>query len=118
MSAWAKIFYINKNKKLNETPSRPVRKLINRERPDLNEPWLQLNQEEESSHHHFGAEIDYGSRVDWILANYLLQAMEILWISRSQITASILRITTFWKQDFAGKSYDNQLAAVFETDVR
>lgn len=62
----------------NESPTCPVRGLINKEWPELKDPWLDLDHEEESSHHHFYEAIDYGSRVDWILHNEFLQAQEIL----------------------------------------
>lgn len=62
----------------NESPTCPVRALINKEWPDLHDPWIDLGQEEEASHHHFYEAIDYGSRIDWILVNDSLQAKEML----------------------------------------
>lgn len=62
----------------NESPTCPVRELINKEWPELRDPWLDLGHKEESSHHHFYEPIDYGSRVDWILSNEFLEAQEIL----------------------------------------
>ena len=62
----------------NESPTCPVRALIGKEWPDLNDPWIDLGQAEETSHHHFYEAIDYGSRIDWILANDSLQAQEML----------------------------------------
>lgn len=62
----------------NESPNSPVRGFINREWPELKDPWLELGQKEEPSHHHFYETIDYGSRVDWIMTNDILQAQEIL----------------------------------------
>ena len=72
----------------NESPECPVRDLINREWPDLTDPWLELGHDEESSHHHFYEKIDYGSRVDWILANEQLEAQEIL-LDKSQSGSGI-----------------------------
>ena len=62
----------------NESPTCPVRALINKKWPDLHDPWIDLGQEEEASHHHFYEAIDYGSRIDWILVNDSLQAEEML----------------------------------------
>lgn len=62
----------------NESPTCPVRALIGKEWPDLSDPWIDLGQPEETSHHHFYEAIDYGSRIDWILANGSLQAREML----------------------------------------
>jgi endonuclease/exonuclease/phosphatase family metal-dependent hydrolase len=62
----------------NESPTCPVRALINKEWPDLRDPWIELGQEEEASHHHFYEAIDYGSRIDWILVNDSLRAKEML----------------------------------------
>jgi endonuclease/exonuclease/phosphatase family metal-dependent hydrolase len=67
----------------NESPGGAVRSLINQEWPDLKDPWLQLGNAEESSHHHFHEPIDYGSRVDWILTSDSLLAQEIL-LDKSQ----------------------------------
>lgn len=67
----------------NESPDSPVRSFINREWPDLKDPWLELGNAEESSHHHFHEPIDYGSRVDWILTSDSLEAQEIL-LDKSQ----------------------------------
>jgi endonuclease/exonuclease/phosphatase family metal-dependent hydrolase len=61
----------------NESPQCPVRSLLNDLCPDLNDPWLQLGQEEEASHHNFDEPIDYGSRIDWILVTDALQAEDI-----------------------------------------
>ena len=62
----------------NESPECPVRNWINQEWSELRDPWLELGYAEESSHHHFYEPIDYGSRVDWILANEVLEPQEIL----------------------------------------
>ena len=62
----------------NEPPESAVRSCINKEWPELKDPWHELGLEEESSHHHFYNPIDYGSRVDWILATEGLKAEEIL----------------------------------------
>jgi len=62
----------------NESPECPVRNWINKEWSELRDPWLELGYAEESSHHHFYEQIDYGSRVDWILANEVLEPQEIL----------------------------------------
>lgn len=62
----------------NESPQCPVRTCINKEWPELKDPWIELGYAEESSHHHFYEPIDYGSRVDWILANASLEPQEIL----------------------------------------
>lgn len=72
----------------NESPECPVRELINKEWPDLKDPWLELGQAEESSHHHFYEKIDYGSRVDWILTSESLVAEEIL-LDKSQSDSGI-----------------------------
>jgi endonuclease/exonuclease/phosphatase family metal-dependent hydrolase len=62
----------------NESPECPVRTFINNEWPELRDPWIELGYAEESSHHHFFEPIDYGSRVDWILANAMLEPQEIM----------------------------------------
>jgi endonuclease/exonuclease/phosphatase family metal-dependent hydrolase len=62
----------------NESPEGRVRALINEIWPSLQDPWLELGQEEEPSHHNFLETIDYASRVDWILTDAALQAQEIL----------------------------------------
>jgi endonuclease/exonuclease/phosphatase family metal-dependent hydrolase len=72
----------------NESPECSVRKLLNEERPELTDPWLELGHDEEPSHHHFYEKIDYGSRVDWILANKQLEAQEIL-LDKSQSHSGI-----------------------------
>ncbi len=88
----------------NESPESPVRQLISKEWPELTDPWLELGHEEESSHHHFYEKIDYGSRVDWILANESLEAQEIL-LDKSQSESGIypsdhyiLKATFRWHQ--------------------
>lgn len=67
----------------NEPPDGQVRSFINRTWPDLKDPWLELGNAEESSHHHFYEPIDYGSRVDWILTSSSLEPQEIL-LDKSQ----------------------------------
>jgi len=62
----------------NESPDGPVRSLINEVWSTLQDPWQELGQEEEPSHHNFLEAIDYASRVDWILTDTALQAQEIL----------------------------------------
>ena len=47
----------------NEAPDGPVRRTIEELWPHLRDPWQQLGLQEDSSHHCFGREIDYGSRV-------------------------------------------------------
>ncbi len=88
----------------NESPECPVRALLNKEWPELTDPWLELGHAEESSHHHFYEEIDYGSRVDWILVNEQLEAQEIL-MDKSQSESGIypsdhyiLKATFRWHQ--------------------
>ena len=61
----------------NEPPDGPVRAAINETWPNLTDPWLQLGVPEDSSHHCFGEEMDYGSRVDWILGGPSFQPLEI-----------------------------------------
>lgn len=62
----------------NESPECPVRQLVNTDWPELKDPWIELGNKEEPSHHHFYETIDYGSRVDWILASDGLQVNEML----------------------------------------
>lgn len=62
----------------NESPACAVRSLINQELPELLDPWQELNQPEESSHHHFRANDEEGSRIDWILANNTLLVSQIV----------------------------------------
>ncbi len=61
----------------NESPQCPVRSLLAELWPGLIDPWQQLGQQEESSHHNFDEPIDYGSRIDWILVTDTLQAENI-----------------------------------------
>jgi len=61
----------------NEAPDGQVRAAINQNWPDLSDPWLDLELAEESSHHCFGQELDYGSRGDWILTGPSLTASHI-----------------------------------------
>ena len=62
----------------NEPPDGRVRSLINKIWPELRDPWQDLGQDEEPSHHNFFEMIDYASRVDWILTGSALTAQEIL----------------------------------------
>ena len=61
----------------NEAPDGPVRAVINKEWPELADPWLALGLAEDSSHHCFGESMDYGSRVDWILAGPSLVSQKV-----------------------------------------
>lgn len=61
----------------NEGPDGGVRAAITEHWSQLVDPWLQLGLKEDSSHHCFGEEFDYGSRVDWILAEQGLKPEEI-----------------------------------------
>ena len=62
----------------NESPDGRVRSLINEIWPTLRDPWQDLCQDEEPSHHNFLEAIDYASRVDWILTDTALMVQEIL----------------------------------------
>lgn len=61
----------------NESPACTVRRMLNDEWPGLVDPWQVLGQAEESSHHNFDDPIDYGSRIDWILATKALRIESI-----------------------------------------
>lgn len=61
----------------NEAPEGRVRSLVNETWPSLLDPWQELGQDEEPSHHSFLGTIDYGSRVDWILTDAGIQTLEI-----------------------------------------
>lgn len=61
----------------NESPQSAVRSLLNELWPDFIDPWQQMGQQEEASHHNFGEPIDYGSRIDWILVTNTLQVENI-----------------------------------------
>ena len=61
----------------NEGPDGRVRAAISDLWPELIDPWRQLGKAEDSSHHCFGEEFDYGSRVDWILAEPGLMVEDI-----------------------------------------
>jgi endonuclease/exonuclease/phosphatase family metal-dependent hydrolase len=67
----------------NESPQGPVRTLLDELLPELADPWYQLGQQEEASHHNFGEPIDYGSRIDWILVSNALKA-ESMFLDRAQ----------------------------------
>lgn len=61
----------------NESPLGPVRLMLNEQWPGLVDPWQQMGHAEESSHHNFDDPIDYGSRIDWILATEALRIESI-----------------------------------------
>ncbi len=67
----------------NEAPGGGVQTTLLAGLPRIHDPWIGLEIPEESSHHCFGEPIDYGSRVDWILADRLLVVKE-MFLDKSQ----------------------------------
>ena len=67
----------------NESPDNPVRSVLQYLWPDLNDPWQQLGQPEEASHHNFDEPIDYGTRIDWMLVSRNLKVRQI-YLDKSQ----------------------------------
>ena len=67
----------------NESPQGPVRTLLDESLPELADPWQQLGQQEEASHHGFDEPIDYGSRIDWILVSGEL-SVESIYMDRAR----------------------------------
>ena len=61
----------------NESPQGAVRTQLSELLPDLVDPWQQLGQPEEASHHSFDEPIDYGSRIDWMLVSDALKVQSI-----------------------------------------
>ena len=64
----------------NESPAEDVREIINKEWPNLSDPWQSLGKSEQTSFHKFDGTHDNGSRIDWILADKSFHAssMEIV----------------------------------------
>lgn len=50
----------------NDCPTSPVREVFN-QHLNLNDPWLEKNIPEESTHHSFNGEVGEGVRIDWTL---------------------------------------------------
>lgn len=67
----------------NEDPSGQVREEINKGLTSLNDPWLYLNKDEETSFHKFHGELESGSRIDWILTDNKLGISDIF-LDKSQ----------------------------------
>lgn len=61
----------------NEGPDEEVRKIIDQSEFNLKDPWLELKQPEESSHHKFTGINPNGTRIDWILRPTCLECIEI-----------------------------------------
>jgi endonuclease/exonuclease/phosphatase family metal-dependent hydrolase len=53
----------------NEGPFAEVRKILENSDLNLRDPWIQLNKEEEESHHSFHGTKDNAQRIDWILVS-------------------------------------------------
>jgi endonuclease/exonuclease/phosphatase family metal-dependent hydrolase len=53
----------------NESPEDGVRKIINAEQENLNDPWQSLKKDEDISFHKFQGELEGASRIDWILVD-------------------------------------------------
>lgn len=53
----------------NDSPKSKIRKLIDKNFPNLHDGWIKFNSNEETSHHAFSGECQNGSRIDWILTD-------------------------------------------------
>jgi endonuclease/exonuclease/phosphatase family metal-dependent hydrolase len=60
----------------NDEPEGDVRQLLVDAFPGLTDAWKLFHQHEETSHHPFTGELETGSRIDWILLDARLKAME------------------------------------------
>lgn len=60
----------------NDSPTSATRSQIERCFPDLHDVWAQFNSLEETSHHGFNSSENAGSRIDWILVDKRMRAVE------------------------------------------
>ena len=61
----------------NDAPDSPVREVFHCSSLKVNDPWLDLEKEEETSYHKFKGENEDGSRIDWFLVNEQLKSKEV-----------------------------------------
>ena len=61
----------------NESPLGKTRKKLMSLAPNLYDPWIQFNHQEESSYHSFTGKNEKGTRIDWILPDLTFKCLQI-----------------------------------------
>lgn len=61
----------------NDSPNSVVRNKLIQSFPELYDPWLALNKNEETSHHSFTGIHSQGQRIDWILLDQSIKCQDI-----------------------------------------
>jgi endonuclease/exonuclease/phosphatase family metal-dependent hydrolase len=61
----------------NDSPYSDSRKMIDTLLPQLYDPWINFHLPEETSHHNFDGKNSNGSRIDWVLLDESLSALNI-----------------------------------------